>query len=106
MLVSFAFMALNAQALVSVRGYYRSDGTYVRPHYRTNPDSSVYNNFSYNGYRTTGMSYGQAAALERSLNAKPVKLSKLSKREKKVYNCVLAGKTETYCKSVYMSKKK
>jgi hypothetical protein len=34
-------------ALVSVRGYTRSDGTYVQPHVRTNPDGNPYNNFSY-----------------------------------------------------------
>ena len=31
---------------VYVRGYYRSDGTYVRPHYRTVPDSNPLNNYS------------------------------------------------------------
>lgn len=29
-----------------VRGYYRSDGTYVQPHYRSSPDSSYNNNWS------------------------------------------------------------
>ena len=29
-----------------VRGYYRKDGTYVRPHYRSSPDSSYNNNWS------------------------------------------------------------
>ena len=28
-----------------VRGYYRSDGTYVRPHYRSNPDGIKWNNY-------------------------------------------------------------
>ena len=28
-----------------VKGYYRKDGTYVRPHYRSNPDSDKSNNF-------------------------------------------------------------
>ncbi|MCQ9206847.1 MAG: hypothetical protein NG740_03070 [Omnitrophica bacterium] len=37
----------NAYALVSVRGYSRSNGTYVAPHFRTSPNSSVYDNFSY-----------------------------------------------------------
>jgi len=32
---------------VKVRGYYRSDGTYVRPHYRSKPDGNPYNNWSY-----------------------------------------------------------
>jgi hypothetical protein len=32
-----------------VRGYYRSNGTYVQPHYRTTPDGNPYNNYSYPG---------------------------------------------------------
>lgn len=38
--------------LVFVQGYYREDGTYVRPHWRTNPDDYIHNNFSYSGYST------------------------------------------------------
>ena len=34
---------------VRVRGYYRKDGTYVRPHYRTSPDGNPYNNYSFPG---------------------------------------------------------
>ena len=34
---------------VRVRGYYRKDGTYVKPHYRTAPDGNPYNNYSYPG---------------------------------------------------------
>jgi hypothetical protein len=30
---------------VYVDGYYRSDGTYVRPHYRSSPDDSISNNY-------------------------------------------------------------
>lgn len=37
----------NAQ--VRVKGYYRKDGTYVRPHVRSNPDGNPYNNWSYPG---------------------------------------------------------
>ena len=37
-----------------VEGYYRRDGTYVRPHYRSSPDGSYNNNWSvrpnYNPY--------------------------------------------------------
>lgn len=32
-----------------VRGYTRSNGTYVAPHYQTNPDSSRSNNWSAQG---------------------------------------------------------
>lgn len=38
-----------SEAAVSVRGYYRRDGTYVAPHYRSNPDGNPYNNWSYPG---------------------------------------------------------
>src|SRR5204862_189267 len=31
---------------VSVKGYYRRDGTYVQPHMRSTPDSSYNNNWS------------------------------------------------------------
>ncbi|MBX3150418.1 hypothetical protein KF728_09740 [Candidatus Obscuribacterales bacterium] len=34
---------------VSVRGYYRKDGTYVRPHMRSSPDGNFYNNWSTKG---------------------------------------------------------
>ena len=32
-----------------VKGYYRSNGTYVQPHYRTSPDNSLLNNYSTKG---------------------------------------------------------
>ena len=36
----FAFSGVGVEdRRVRVRGYYRKDGTYVRPHYRTAPDS-------------------------------------------------------------------
>jgi hypothetical protein len=31
---------------VFVDGYFRSNGTYVMPHYRSAPDGNVFNNFS------------------------------------------------------------
>jgi hypothetical protein len=34
---------------VSVRGYFRKDGTYVQPHTRTAPDDNKYNNYSFPG---------------------------------------------------------
>jgi len=34
---------------VGVRGYYRKDGTYVRPHHRTRANSSQSDNYSYRG---------------------------------------------------------
>ena len=41
-----AFVAVPAVAGdVYVDGYYRDDGTYVRPHVRSSPDSSISNNY-------------------------------------------------------------
>ena len=34
---------------VYVEGYYRKNGTYVKPHYRSNPDGNIYTNFSTKG---------------------------------------------------------
>jgi hypothetical protein len=34
------------QSNIKVRGYYRSNGTYVQPHYRTSPNNTVYDNWS------------------------------------------------------------
>lgn len=36
-------------AQIHVKGYYRKDRTYVRPHVRSNPDGNPYNNWSYPG---------------------------------------------------------
>ena len=38
-----------ADAAVKVRGYHRRNGTYVQPHYRSNPDGNPYNNWSTRG---------------------------------------------------------
>lgn len=48
-LFAFTSVVFYADAAVSVRGYYRKNGTYVQPHYRSNPDSNPYNNWSYPG---------------------------------------------------------
>jgi hypothetical protein len=36
----------QARADVFVQGYFRADGTYVAPHFRSNPDHNFYNNWS------------------------------------------------------------
>ena len=38
--------AASASAQVHVKGYTRSNGTYVAPYVRTAPDHSIYNNYS------------------------------------------------------------
>ncbi len=39
----------NTEALVRVRSYFRRNGTYVAPHYRTDPNSYKFDNWSYRG---------------------------------------------------------
>lgn len=41
--------ATSAFADTAVQGYFRQDGTYVDPHYRSNPDGRSYNNYSTQG---------------------------------------------------------
>ena len=50
MVCIFAMFAGSAFAGdVFVRGHFRSNGTYVQPHYRSAPDSQRWNNYSYPG---------------------------------------------------------
>ena len=39
----------STKSSVHVKGYFRKDGTYVAPHYRSAPDKNPYNNWSYPG---------------------------------------------------------
>ena len=48
-LLIFTFCANAAFADVHVDGYYRKDGTYVQPHYRSDPDGNPNNNWSTQG---------------------------------------------------------
>lgn len=43
------FLSIYNYSQVSVRGYYRKNGTYVQPHVRTYPNSTVTDNYSYRG---------------------------------------------------------
>lgn len=42
-------ISMSVFADVFVNGYYRKDGTYVQPHYRSNPDGNILNNWSTQG---------------------------------------------------------
>ena len=48
-LTLFAASIIGALAQTHVRGYYRKDGTYVEPHWRSNPNSTTYDNWSTRG---------------------------------------------------------
>ena len=53
-MVSFLMVVVSALIIVSgtafadvyVNGYFRTNGTYVQPHYRSNPDGIISNNWS------------------------------------------------------------
>lgn len=42
-------LATSAEAAARVRGYIKKSGTYVAPHYKSNRDSSKFNNWSTKG---------------------------------------------------------
>lgn len=50
-LMAVAAVAFTSSAMADTytRGYTRSNGTYVAPHYRTSPDRNTYNNYSTRG---------------------------------------------------------
>lgn len=48
-IIGLSILTGNLFAQVQVSGYYKSNGTYVKPHLRTAPDSSPYNNYSFPG---------------------------------------------------------
>lgn len=45
----FILLCIPANADQFVNGYYREDGTYVQPHYRTNANYTKYDNYSTRG---------------------------------------------------------
>jgi hypothetical protein len=47
--LAFLFVATIALADVYVNGYYRNNGTYVQPHWRSSPNSSTTDNWSSTG---------------------------------------------------------
>src|SRR3712207_5065541 len=49
LIFSLVASPLLVDAAVKVNGYFRKDGTYVQPHYRSNPDGNPYNNYSFPG---------------------------------------------------------
>jgi hypothetical protein len=45
--LTFSFCLTTAEAYVNVKGYTRSDGTYVTPHVRSNPNGLKYDNYGW-----------------------------------------------------------
>ena len=44
--ITVGLASFTATAQTHVNGYFKSNGTYVQPHYRSSPDSSYNNNWS------------------------------------------------------------
>ena len=49
--ILISLFSISSFADVSVRGHYRKDGTYVQPHYRSNPNNTTNDNWSTKGNR-------------------------------------------------------
>lgn len=49
LILTTLFTAVSFARDVHVKGHYRSNGSYVQPHYRSAPDSSKLNNWSTRG---------------------------------------------------------
>lgn len=58
-LIFFFTLSICLFSQVNVRGYYRKDGTYVRPHVRTYPNNTVTDNYSYPGNYNPNLEYNK-----------------------------------------------
>lgn len=59
LLIIFQFFSIFLYTQVNVRGYYRKDGTYVRPHTRTAPNSTITDNYTYPGNYNPNLEYNK-----------------------------------------------
>lgn len=48
-IMAFFMFSISAHANVNVNGYYKSNGKYVEPHYRSNPNKTTDDNWSTKG---------------------------------------------------------
>lgn len=49
LIASTLIMPVAATSQTPVKGYFKKDGTYVQPHYRSKADGNPYNNYSTKG---------------------------------------------------------
>lgn len=59
LLLLFFLLPTTLYSQVKVNGYYRKDGTYVRPHERTAPNSTITDNYSYPGNYNPNLEYNK-----------------------------------------------
>ncbi|MFA6195966.1 MAG: hypothetical protein WC656_04930 [Sulfurimonas sp.] len=72
LLLSLVFIAISSSILsadVYVRGYTKSNGTYVEDHYRSSPNSIVEDNYSYKGSGSLSNSSNDSGSLRNSSNS-------------------------------------
>lgn len=84
-LLFFSSLQLFAKD-VHVNGYYRKDGTYVQPHYRTSPNSTKSDNYStignvnpYTGKAGTVEPYNYSNTAKTSTNTKAITAAAVKK---------------------------
>jgi hypothetical protein len=71
-----AVMGTAAHADTYVNGHFRKDGTYVQPHYRSNPNNSTFDNYGtkgnsnpYTGEKGTADPYASSNRLYQPYNS-------------------------------------
>ena len=47
--IALLFLSFSASASCWVNGYYKSNGTYVQGYFKSCPNNTVYDNYSYRG---------------------------------------------------------
>lgn len=63
----FIFLiSIYSYSQVAVKGYYRKNGTYVQPHVRTAPNSTITDNYSYRGNYNPNTEYTKSSSLSSS----------------------------------------
>lgn len=70
-LIALALLVLATAATQAqtVNGYFRSNGTYVAPHYRTPANGTPYDNLSYRGYPSQQPGYVSPRAFDTGYTA-------------------------------------
>lgn len=87
--IIFLMIGMMGIAQVKVSGYYRKNGTYVQPHYRSSPDGNPTNNYSYPG--NTNPYTGKTAT-----GSQEAYLNNYYKRSSTYSNSTNLGTTSTY----------
>lgn len=62
----YFLISIYSYSQVAVKGYYRKNGTYVQPHVRTAPNSTITDNYSYRGNYNPNTEYTKSSSLSSS----------------------------------------